>query len=115
MDSLPPQAPRELIELVQSFPKMQGCALVQHGTRCGKTGCRCRRGQLHPTAYLRWREGGRQRRRYVRRADIEPVQAIVAQRHREQALERIQLQESLRVLRRLEELYRDASERGAGW
>jgi hypothetical protein len=40
--------------------------------RCGRTWCRCSRGHLHgPYFYRRWREDGRQRTEYVKRADLE--------------------------------------------
>ena len=39
--------------------------------RCGKPACRCTRGTPHgPYWYLRWREDGRQRRRYVSREQL---------------------------------------------
>lgn len=44
--------------------------------RCGKRSCRCARGTRHgPYLYRRWREDGRQRRRYVRPADAADVRA----------------------------------------
>ena len=47
--------------------------------RCGKPACRCARGDLHgPYLYRRWREGGRQRRQYVRATDVEAVRAGLA-------------------------------------
>ena len=47
---------------------------------CGKPVCRCTQGVLHgPYWSLRWREDGRQRRRYVRPADIEQVRASLAE------------------------------------
>jgi hypothetical protein len=34
--------------------------------RCGRSNCRCRRGLLHgPYLYRHWREGGRQRKKYI--------------------------------------------------
>jgi len=46
--------------------------------RCGKPTCRCTRGELHgPYWYRRWREGGRQRRAYVKEADLERVGAAL--------------------------------------
>ncbi len=48
--------------------------------RCGKPSCRCARGELHgPYYYRRWREGGRQRRRYVRARDVGEVRAALAE------------------------------------
>ena len=51
--------------------------------RCGKPICRCTRGELHgPYWYRRWREGGRQRRAYVKVADLEQVWAAMDLWHR---------------------------------
>jgi len=56
-------------------------ALVSHRVRCGKPACRCAGGEGHgPYVFLHWREGGVQRRRYVRRADVAAVRAAVAAR-----------------------------------
>src|SRR5581483_5614988 len=45
---------------------------------CGKSTCRCARGERHgPYLSLRWREGDRQCRRYVRRADAERISAAI--------------------------------------
>ena len=45
-----------------------------HGTRCGKTNCKCVRGELHPTAVLVVNEEGNRQTFYVRipeRADLQ--------------------------------------------
>ena len=48
--------------------------------RCGKPSCRCTRGERHgPYLYRRWREGGRQRREYVKPSDAERVRAALAE------------------------------------
>jgi hypothetical protein len=47
---------------------------------CGKPACRCARGELHgPYLYRRWREGGRQKRQYVKQADAQAVEAALAE------------------------------------
>jgi hypothetical protein len=51
--------------------------------RCGKPGCRCADGQGHLAYYRFWREGGRLRKCYVRRADLAAVQAACEARQRE--------------------------------
>jgi hypothetical protein len=46
---------------------------------CGKPGCRCAVGALHgPYWYRRWREGGRQRRRYIRREEVRRAREALA-------------------------------------
>lgn len=43
--------------------------------RCGKANCRCARGEPHRAFYRFWREDGRLRKAYVRRADLEAERA----------------------------------------
>jgi hypothetical protein len=73
---------KETVELAETLYKTP--ALVRHGVRCGKAACHCNDGSLHgPYAFLYWRdERGRQRRRYVRKADVEQVERIVQERQR---------------------------------
>ena len=69
--------------------------------RCGKPACRCIHGELHgPYWSLRWREGGHQRRRYVRPDDLERVRADLDQWRRQHPPARA-MRERLRELRRL--------------
>lgn len=114
MDSLPssPPSAATAVQFVQTFPKRQGLALVTHGTRCGRAWCRCSRGgQLHETAYLRWREAGKQRRRYVRKAELEAVRDVLMRRRLERRHERMTWQDAARLLARLDATYRTAAER----
>jgi hypothetical protein len=97
---LPEAGPASRVtDFAETFPKIP--ALVGHGTRCGKPTCRCTRGQLHPTHYLRWRDGSVQRRRYVRTADVPVVRAILAKRRQQRATERLALALSMRSWREL--------------
>jgi hypothetical protein len=50
--------------------------------RCGKSGCRCTRGQGHPQMRLLYAEGGRRRCKLVRKADEERIRAA-GQRYRQ--------------------------------
>lgn len=97
---------RDAIEMAETFYKTP--ALTVQFTRCGKPSCRCNEGHRHgPYAVLRWREDGRQRRRYVKQADVERVRAVVAERHRERALMRAAFAADLALLRRLDRLRRE--------
>jgi hypothetical protein len=47
--------------------------------RCGAPRCRCTRGDRHgPYLYRRWREAGRQRRRYVKPSEVAHVAEALA-------------------------------------
>jgi hypothetical protein len=67
----------------ETLPKtLPGVVCVQL-VRCGKPGCRCARGQGHVAYYRFWREGGRLRKCYVRRADLAAVRAACEARRQE--------------------------------
>lgn len=55
------------MKAVNLFPKVlpRGSLHIQYH-RCGYSKCRCKDGLLHgPYLYWRWRENGRQRKRYI--------------------------------------------------
>src|SRR5680860_932243 len=66
-------------EFAKTFPKIPSLQL--HRVRCGKGNCRCSQGRLHTSWRLVWRNYyGQQRRRYVRKAEVEAVRAIIERR-----------------------------------
>jgi hypothetical protein len=85
------------------LPKIepQRGSLYAEMKRCGKPTCRCTRGDLHgPYWSLRWRQGGCQRRRYVRPDDVEQVRASLDQWRQQHPPARA-MRERLSQLRRL--------------
>jgi hypothetical protein len=57
--------------------------LQREWRRCGKPTCRCTSGMLHgPYWHLRWRDRGRQRRRYVPCKQVDATRAALEQRRR---------------------------------
>ncbi len=80
--------------------------------RCGKPRCRCASGTLHgPYWYLRWREGGRQRRQYVPCEQVNAMRAAIAQRRRLRP-PAWSLRQELAELRRLAQEVRDDEHAG---
>ena len=72
---------------------------------CGTPTCRCMRGEPHgPYWTLRWREDGRQRRRYITPAELEQVRAGLAEWRRLHPPARSE-REALAALRWLQEHY----------
>lgn len=58
------------------IPKMLPGSVQAQWVRCGKPNCRCARGEHHgPYWYRFWWEDGRKHKAYVRKADLEAVQA----------------------------------------
>src|SRR4051794_26074150 len=70
----------------ETLPKtLPGVVCAQWRT-CGKPACRCARGQRHgPYLYRFWRQGGRLRKRYVPRADLDVVRGRCQARLQERA------------------------------
>ena len=99
MDCLPAPTRRPSArEIAETFHKTP--ALVAYRVRCGKANCRCRQGELHgPYWFLRWREGGRQRRRYVKVDELAAVRAVIERRHAEERADRLARVRALAMLR----------------
>ena len=47
--------------------------LVTDFHKCGKANCRCNRGHLHKSTALKYRVNGTQKKKYVRKADVDKV------------------------------------------
>src|SRR5688572_5208450 len=67
----------------EPLPKTLPGVVCAQRVRCGKPRCRCAQGQGHLAFYRFWREGGRLRKCYVRRADLASVRAACEARQRE--------------------------------
>ena len=111
MDCLPPGGTRvsatEIAETLYKTP-----VLVRHAVRCGKPNCRCATGGGHgPYHFLYWRQGGRQRRRYVKRADLAAVRAVVERRRGADRAARLARLLALDELREVEAWLRSLGER----
>ena len=90
-----------------SLPKAEPLKGSLHAERktCGTPTCRCMRGEPHgPYWTLRWREGGRQRRRYVKPSELEQVRASLAEWRRLHPPARSE-RDALAALRWLQEHY----------
>lgn len=65
----------------ETLPKIEAGTLHEQFVRCNHPGCRCAAGQLHgPYFYRFWREGGRLRKAYVPRSQLEAVRAAIDER-----------------------------------
>ena len=59
-------------------PKMLPGEVIEQRVKCGRANCRWAGGARHPAFYRYWTEGGRQRKAYVRRADVDATRAACA-------------------------------------
>src|SRR5437763_4927106 len=94
------------------LPKMLPGAVCRQMIRCGKSNCKCARGQLHGAYYYHFvRVGGRLRKRYLNPHDVDAVKAACQARREDERARRIethQAQQSFRELvTRLRELQLD--------
>jgi hypothetical protein len=67
----------------ETLPKTLHGVVCAQRVRCSKPGCACARGQGHLAFYRFWREAGKLRKCYVRRADLASVRAACEARQRE--------------------------------
>ncbi len=88
-------------------------ALVFHRVRCGKPTCRCTTGDGHgPYWFLYWREGQKQRRRYVPAPEVPSVRAVVEARRAAEQQERRALEHSLAAWREMRRWLRNLETTG---
>src|SRR5436190_17316070 len=60
----------------ETLPKILPGVVCAQWRKCGKASCRCAKGTLHgPYFYRFWRQNGRLRKAYVRKADVEDVRS----------------------------------------
>lgn len=84
---------------------LPGAVCLQY-RRCGKRNCRCTSGSPHPFYARFWREGGRLRKQYVKRGEVEAVQRACEAHRRMQAEERHRRQEAMQEFREAVRLLR---------
>ena len=95
------------MEIAESLPKMLPGAVCVQWKRCGKSACRCAAGKEHgPYFYRFFREAGRLRKAYVRKADLDRVRLQCLARRQElerRKAARLDLRELIALLRELEQ------------
>jgi hypothetical protein len=100
--------------LPKTLPETLPGAVCLQRVCCGKPNCHCARGQKHVAFYRFWWEDGRQRKEYVRRADLRAVRAA-CRRNRDQVVgDRSLLRNAKRAVQfmiaRLQEMAHDGEE-----
>jgi hypothetical protein len=95
---------RSLRQRLQAFfeplPLLAG-SLVRQYVICGKSGCRCQRGQKHgPLFYLYWKEQGRSRSLYVPREKAAEIRRQIQNYRRVQKELAKQVRRQLRAWQR---------------
>jgi hypothetical protein len=67
----------------EKLPKTLPAAICTQYVRCGKPGCKCARGELHgPYFYRFWREGGKLKKVYIKKADVARVRDLCQAKRR---------------------------------
>ena len=60
------------LKLLNTLIPLNAC-LVTNKHKCGKPYCRCTRGRLHKSTALKYRVNGIQKKKYVRKADVDKI------------------------------------------
>lgn len=89
-----------------SLPKILRLAgrsgsLQRQRVRCGKTNCKCARGELHEGYYFFFWTHTRILKFYIRRGDIETISKVISVRRRRQAAFHAEMNEARAFLRRM--------------
>ena len=75
--------------------------------RCGRSNCKCSKGELHGPYYRRfWYAGGKRRKEYVKKADLEAVFAACLAYKQERIALRLQMSEFMDQWRLMRTLLR---------
>lgn len=100
----PSRYPRVPTENAETLPKTLPGVVCAQWRKCGKAGCRCARGDLHGPYFARfWRQGGRLRKAYVRKADVEDVRGRCLARRQAQ----VEWLAAMRQVREMASLLKD--------
>lgn len=92
------------VQLLADKPLLRGSLLLQYRS-CGKSYCRCQRGQKHPALYLYTRSGGQRFRTYIPPALHDTVRTwIETGRQIDQLIERVSEDNLQSLLKRKQEL-----------
>jgi hypothetical protein len=93
--------------LPKTVSEIQNGGLYSQQVRCGKTNCKCARGETHTAFYFFTRRNGKLVKFYVRKSDVEAFSVIVNQASAERAQRRQSVQTSGALLKRLRESSRE--------
>jgi len=86
---------------ILAMARYQG-SLQEQWVKCGKTNCKCSRGQLHgPYIYFFVSLSDGLTKSYVRHADVPVIRAIVAERKRRHSLFQSQIKQANDFLRQM--------------
>ncbi len=89
----------------QNLPKKLPSAVCAQFVRCGKPTCCCAKGNLHgPYFYCFWKENGRLRKAYIRKADVEAVRAVCEAKRKQRQYERAAISEWRELLAEIREV-----------
>lgn len=84
------------------LPKIaaHGGSVHRQFVRCGKSSCKCARGELHGAYYYYFiRVNGRLKKRYLKPHQVEEIQSACLARRKSQREQRIRLSEALSNIR----------------
>lgn len=93
--------------LPKTAEDIQNGGLYLQRVRCGKSNCKCARGETHSAYYFFTRRNGKLVKIYVRKADVEAFSELINLAMVERAQRRQSSQSSRALLKRLRESVRE--------
>lgn len=87
--------------------EIQNGGLYLQRVRCGKSNCKCGRGETHAAYYFFTRRGGKLIKTYVRKSEVETFAEIINRANAERAQRRESSHSSRQLLKRLRESIRE--------
>lgn len=93
--------------LPKTGDEIQNGGVYVQRVRCGKSNCKCARGETHSAYYFFTRRNGKLIKTYVRKADVEAFTEIANQASFNRMQKRQSVIETNKLLRQLRESIRD--------
>ncbi|MCA1624990.1 MAG: hypothetical protein LC778_14560 [Acidobacteria bacterium] len=92
----------------KALPKMMSGSVHKQFVRCGKTTCRCARGELHGAYYYYFkRVNGKLSKRYLKPHEVKQMQAACLAWREEKRAGRAHSRETWRLIRKMSARLRD--------
>ncbi len=95
----------------EEYTKMVGGSVQRQFKKCGKSNCKCARGELHGAYYYHFvRVGGKLIRRYFKASEVEQTRQACLSRRTKQKAEQINSNKAWQQLREIRESLRSVTD-----
>ncbi len=95
--------------LPKTVEEIQNGGIYLQRVRCGKTNCKCARGETHSAFYFYARHNGKPIKTYIRKAEVEQFSTLVHQAAIERKQRRHTIKRDLTMLKEMRQSLRDSA------